>query len=100
MSQFSKGRGRHSAGLNAANGTAYILAVLVTILGTGPLYNVMSDPFVGYVTGYYGTSFAGFAALFLFVLLLALIFGVSTFTFHTLIEALRAKVFFFLSRFK
>lgn len=105
MGLFNRNKGgsgghRHNAALSAGNGTSWLLGVLITVMALGPAYSMLVDPFVGYVAGYYGVSLSGLAGVFLFVLLLALIFTLSTFLVHTLIEALRAKIVLFLSTFK
>lgn len=101
MAHRSATTGRpHNASITGANGAAYGVGVLTTILATGPTYSALSAPFIDYVVGYYGQSFSGIAAAFLFILLVALIFMITVATAHTLIEAFRAKIHFFLTRIK
>lgn len=99
---FSSGTGgrKHNAASTAANGTAWLFGGLLTILCVGPAYNLLSQSFIDHVVSYYGESFAGIAALFLFVMLLSLIFMLSTFTTHILVESIRAKIILLLATFK
>lgn len=100
MGRPNKSGGQHNASMTMENLAAYGVGVTIVIFALGPAYQVLCDPFVNYVVGYYGEAFSGIAAVFLFLLLALLIFSFSTVVAHTLSGVWRARTHIFGSLFK
>ena len=79
---------------------SYGAGIAAVIFILGPTFQASNDWFVQYVTGYYGSGFAWFASIFLFLLLGLLIFSAASLVIHTVSKILqgRATIFGLMSR--
>jgi hypothetical protein len=82
------------------NLVAYGVGIAIVIVALAPSFQLLRNPFVGYVAEYYGEAFSGISAVFLFCLLAVLIFSFSTIIIHTLSGILRTRMHLFGSLFK
>ena len=79
---------------------SYGTGIAAVIFVLGPAFQASNDWFVQYVTGYYGSGFAGFASIFLFLLLGLLIFSAASLVIHTVSKIIqgRATIFGLISK--
>ena len=70
---------------------SYGAGITAVIFALGPAFTASNAWFVNYVIGYYGDGFAGFASIFLFILLALLIFSAATLTIHTISNVIQSR---------
>jgi hypothetical protein len=70
---------------------SYGSGIAAVIFALGPAFRASNDWFVNYVTNYYGSGFAWFASIFLFLLLAILIFSAASLMIHTVSKIIQGR---------